>query len=507
MRGMRVQRVLGLIVLGAGGLFAVDGNRRTLDECRALAEKLREQASHKQYAQAEQTCRQLIARLPRDPTSHYNLGCMLARQGRKEEAFSALEKAVSLGFLHIGQFRRDEDLASLRDDPRFEALLKKAGETLSRMPRIGRSIVPVTTHELPQVSWHKGTRPVPVLSSDPWRLLELPKPAATQLLYGVSFADALNGWIVGAAGLALSTTNGGRTWTVLDTGCHALLRAVTFGSNGVGWVCGDSDPDDQGRPVAGLAHVGYSRARLPATLLESPNGGLGWRRYWVPTNFEVGCVGWNGKTVVLGTSGGEDHRDGDLVAYTPGTGTRMTKGYRAVFGVAPCGSERWVAVGAPVSVGFRPTPVSPLFTADLCRALFSSDDGHSWNISRGSKPEKGRACLRAVTARPDGAVLAVGDGGEILASADAGETWTRRRSGETADLLGVAWGSSGRALAVGRRGVILLSEDGGMTWRHVDSSHRVEWRAVTAAGEDFVVVGGTGLALRVSGRRAGSVAR
>ena len=67
--------------------------------------------------------RELARVCPADPLSWYNLGCSLALVGRKDEAFDALSKAVEMGYDDYDWMRRDQDLSSLWDDPRFESLL------------------------------------------------------------------------------------------------------------------------------------------------------------------------------------------------------------------------------------------------------------------------------------------------------------------------------------------------------------------------------------------------
>ncbi len=49
-----------------------------------------------------------------------------------------------------------------------------------------------------------------------------------QIFYGVSFADANNGIIVGFAGEILTTTDGGSNWVVKSRGTTQTLYGVSF---------------------------------------------------------------------------------------------------------------------------------------------------------------------------------------------------------------------------------------------------------------------------------------
>lgn len=53
----------------------------------------------------------------------YNLGCAHALMGNTDQAFEALFASQEAGFRMRGQAEDDSDLESLRDDPRFEALM------------------------------------------------------------------------------------------------------------------------------------------------------------------------------------------------------------------------------------------------------------------------------------------------------------------------------------------------------------------------------------------------
>jgi predicted Zn-dependent protease len=63
---------------------------------------------------------------PRESMAWYNLACSYALVGRKDDAFDALSRAVELGYADPAWMCRDHDLESLRDDPRFKTLVKRA---------------------------------------------------------------------------------------------------------------------------------------------------------------------------------------------------------------------------------------------------------------------------------------------------------------------------------------------------------------------------------------------
>ena len=70
----------------------------------------------------------LLARLrPQDPVVFYNLACSYSLLGRVDEAYGALENAVSMGYRKMAHFLEDPDLARLRDDPRFRGFCLRMG--------------------------------------------------------------------------------------------------------------------------------------------------------------------------------------------------------------------------------------------------------------------------------------------------------------------------------------------------------------------------------------------
>jgi Flp pilus assembly protein TadD len=69
--------------------------------------------------------RRLVALAPEDPTVHYNLACSLALVGDGSAALDALERAVELGYRDAEHLLVDEDLAALRETPRFVRLVRE----------------------------------------------------------------------------------------------------------------------------------------------------------------------------------------------------------------------------------------------------------------------------------------------------------------------------------------------------------------------------------------------
>jgi Flp pilus assembly protein TadD len=76
------------------------------------------------YAEGLAVDRQLVELQPEDSTARYNFACSLALVGEREGALDQLEEAARRGYDDAEHLAADPDLASLRDEPRFQALLE-----------------------------------------------------------------------------------------------------------------------------------------------------------------------------------------------------------------------------------------------------------------------------------------------------------------------------------------------------------------------------------------------
>jgi len=82
-------------------------------------------ATSGQAARALQMDRRLVRLQPDRPIPWYNLACSYAVLGMTDPAFAALQRACDLGYRMLNHMARDQDLKSLRRDPRFARLLRK----------------------------------------------------------------------------------------------------------------------------------------------------------------------------------------------------------------------------------------------------------------------------------------------------------------------------------------------------------------------------------------------
>ncbi len=93
-----------------------------------LAQQVSRLFRQQKYAEAETLLQQLVKLNPKSQSAHYNLACALARQGKVEDAYTALSNAVAAGYLNINHMKADPDLEALRNDKRFSAILAKAAQ-------------------------------------------------------------------------------------------------------------------------------------------------------------------------------------------------------------------------------------------------------------------------------------------------------------------------------------------------------------------------------------------
>jgi len=81
-------------------------------------------ATQGETERALEFARKSVAIDPDDPMLLYNIACTYARLGRTEESLTTLEHAVDKGYGHKDWVEHDPDFDSIRDTPRFQAILE-----------------------------------------------------------------------------------------------------------------------------------------------------------------------------------------------------------------------------------------------------------------------------------------------------------------------------------------------------------------------------------------------
>jgi tetratricopeptide (TPR) repeat protein len=79
----------------------------------------------KRYDRAIAEFQKVLEAQPKNEVALYNLACAYALLGNADRAFEYLERAVEAGFTDAEHTEKDEDLTSLRKDPRFARILDR----------------------------------------------------------------------------------------------------------------------------------------------------------------------------------------------------------------------------------------------------------------------------------------------------------------------------------------------------------------------------------------------
>jgi photosystem II stability/assembly factor-like uncharacterized protein len=242
--------------------------------------------------------------------------------------------------------------------------------------------------------------------------------ASGHSFWGVSFVDTLTGWIAGSAGKIFRTGDGGETWTEQNTPVGVTLREISMLDSLNGWV------------------VGYA-----ATTLRTTNGGDTWVKVPAPTGSDL--YGCDFESMNSGWACG---RDGTILYYNgAGWAPQASGTANYLLDVDFSTHDNGLAVGWGRTIlrtmnggsTWNPLPVPPEVNPFLQGVDFIDGTCSGW---------------------------VVGLNGTILNTDDCGATW---RSQDSRTLFGLRWVRFSDELegwAVGYGSTILHTADGGSAW-------------------------------------------
>ncbi len=324
-------------------------------------------------------------------------------------------------------------------------------------------------------------------------------------LYGVRALSPTEAWAVGNFGAIQHTTDGGKTWTVADSGTRQPLFGIDFGDRQHAWAVGKS-----------------------ALVLGTADGGKTWKSQATPLSIEkhlfkvravdartAWAVGdWG--TIISTRDGGATWEDRSL-AVTP---VKTEEG--------PGRTTTTITDDIILYDVSFPDPQHGFIVGEFGTLLVTSDAGATWT-PRATPTEKTLFGVHFAT--PDRGWV-VGIDGLVLRTDDGGRTWqVQHGQPETAGVEDISFRETlenpgmyavqvegDYGMVVGDVGMILASSDGGRTWvrRELPDADRLVWmRDVSLApGSGGFAVGAAGFDARVEradvilpdGRRSASPA-
>lgn len=304
----------------------------------------------------------------------------------------------------------------------------------------------------------------------------------TDNIYGVSFLDADNGWIVGGSmdtflGFFRQTIDGGQTWNPPGRG---------------------SIPDQPSEPIPMLFDVSFSSPEVgmaagwEGKIFYTVDGGMHWsfrQPNWINAYHGVQMIdeSWG-------------YGVGVHAMYYQCLVTRTTDSWNShhsfIFPLE--GPDGFYDISKLTDVYFLDryhgfTTVDVGFYRGAI--LYTFNGGWIWNLVYWHK----EAALNGIDFPSEHVGYAVGNFGTIVKTKDGGVNWEVLTSGVSTNLLDVSFSSNTIGTVIGENGVILRTINGGRTWRLQESNTHQNLNAVAFVDTyNGFIVGDNGLILHTS---------
>jgi photosystem II stability/assembly factor-like uncharacterized protein len=257
----------------------------------------------------------------------------------------------------------------------------------------------------------------------------------SQTLEDVDFVSATTGWVVGAYGEILKTTDGGQTWNRQRLENAYWFIKVQFRDEMTGWAFGEGLTC----PASGL-------------IMKTTDGGETWQEYRPPcgmirdAKFFSDSVGWlmDWEKILCTNDGGETWR-----SYFPGDGAFL---YSASFVSADTG---WVAHWSQDD-----NRTTMLQTVDGCENWTSQDMGAaSWVNLKIHFLDSQHGWFGLMTVNGYRAYT------DCYQTSDGGSSWTPILSHYANGVMDIQFTDSANGW-LGMSGEVLHTVNGGLTWDH-----------------------------------------
>lgn len=261
-------------------------------------------------------------------------------------------------------------------------------------------------------------------------------PQSSPFCHAISFADQFNGIVVGDSGLVIRTTDGGDTWTRVNSGTTQDLLCLSYESPDIAWAGG-----------AG------------ATLGKTTNGGATWTWSTLGTDttdaflsmsFHLSQSGW------IGDNRGRLYHTTDGGSIWTPQPTGITQ---AISALQASSNNDCYAISLARS--FHQTADAGLTWSNISLDSVVSGGGRTLIFTDISVIAPDRVCITTNAAAGSTTFTSV----PVIVSSDAKQHWQMVETSETLALEAVQFIDDRLGWAVGIGGII-HSTDGGSTWNN-----------------------------------------
>ena len=294
-------------------------------------------------------------------------------------------------------------------------------------------------------------------------------------LFQVNMIDQNLTYAIGNGGTVMKSSDGGVTWTILNTGTTKNLRQAKFLQNGLGYA------------------LGYAQG-AGSSIIKTTDGGINWQKLNIDQNYYLssidfiddqtgfvgGSIGLESNFIFKTTDGGlnwlqsDSLEEGIIAIKFPfnnitgfASGHHNGTGNNSIYKTNDGGTS-WVRKSMPVLAAFGDIKSFCFVTSQIAYAagnrtiLKTTDSGETWvSIYTGNGPFKSICFPEKETTG-----YVVGDFNTALKTTDGGSSWQVVNTNVSGQQFynSVAFINNQSGFIVGTNGIILKTADGGANW-------------------------------------------
>ncbi|MBK6345014.1 MAG: T9SS type A sorting domain-containing protein [Bacteroidales bacterium] len=333
------------------------------------------------------------------------------------------------------------------------------------------------------------------ISGQNWETL-----SSANALNSITFIDDMIGFIAGNGGTILKTTDGGNTWTKINTGTNKNLTSICFTDDSTGYAFGQCSikTTNGGKTWSALSTLpvdlydlilsasftdslhGYATLQFENKLLKTEDGGKNWTLNSFEGNF---LNSGDYKNTVQFID--EDH------GYVLGGEVEVSSFILETSDGGLSWQQHYIHNG-----GYCMNLLSLQFVNDLI-GYSSGEFGELYKTSNSGidwikLPTNSQADLYGLYFLNPEYGFTTGSSGTILKTIDGGQSWEKLSIGINSTLYSIYFIDENSGFAVGSDYTILQTTDGGINWKVKQAFENNYYNAIDFPNENIGYVAGNG---------------